>query len=35
MVHLRKALEYCDEKAEIQEEIRRLERALKEETKEM
>ncbi len=35
LVHLRKALEYCDEKMEIQEEIRRLERALKEEAKEM
>ncbi len=35
LAHLRKALEYCDEKAEIQEEMRRLERVLKEETKDM
>ena len=35
LFHFRKALEYCDEKEGIQEEIRRLERALKEESKEM
>jgi predicted Zn-dependent protease len=33
LIHLRKASEYCNEKPEIQEEIRRLERVLKEETK--
>ncbi len=35
LVHLRKASQYCDGGEEIQEEIRQLKRALKEETKEM
>ena len=35
LVHLRKALQYCDEKEGMQEEVRRLEKALKEEKEEM
>jgi tetratricopeptide (TPR) repeat protein len=35
LFHFRKALQYCDEKEGIEQKIRRLERALKEETKEM
>ena len=35
VVHLRKVLQYCDKKEGIQEEIRRLEKELKEEKKEM
>jgi len=32
LIHLRKALKYCEEEEEIQEEIRRLKKALKDET---
>jgi len=35
LFHFQRALQYCDEKEGIQQEIRRLERALKEESKEM
>jgi len=35
LIHLRKALKYCEEGKEIQEEIRRLKKALKDETGEM
>jgi predicted Zn-dependent protease len=35
LVHFRKALQYCGEKEGIQEEVRRIEKALKEEKKEM
>lgn len=35
LLHFQRALQYCDEKEGIQQEIRRLERVLKEESKEM
>ena len=35
LLHLRQALQYCDEKEGIQQEIRRLEKALKDETRKM
>ncbi len=35
LIHLEKALDYCEETGEIKEEIRRLEKALKDETRKM